>query len=99
MSSSPSPSRWLDCRRAERSRIHGRKRESGEEADQAAIVFGDRGGQVVIGDFARDAAQSGERMNMTAGESFEALAMGELEIQHAAVRIDQGESVELAHVA
>ena len=79
--------------------LAGEGEKARKEADQAAVVLGDGGGQIVIGDFARDAAQRRERMHVTADEGFEALAVGELQIQHAAVRFDQGESVELAFVA
>ena len=61
-------------------------------------MLGDGSCQIVIGDFARDAAQRRECVYVTTDEGFEALAMGELQIQHAAVRFDQGESVELALV-
>jgi hypothetical protein len=61
-------------------------------------VFGDGGGQVVIGNLARHAAQRRKRMHVTTDEGFEALAVGKLQVQHAAVRFDQGEGVELALV-
>ena len=70
-----------------------------KEADQAAIVFGHGGGQIVIGDFARDTAAKREGMHVTADEGFKALAVSELQIEHAAVRIDQREGIELALVA
>ena len=79
--------------------LAGESEKAREETDQAAVVFGDGSGQIVIGDFTRDAAQRRERMHVTADEGFKALAMGELQIQHAAVRFHQGESVELAFVA
>ena len=62
-------------------------------------MFGYGRSQIVISDLTRDATQFGERMNVTANEGFEALAMSELDIHHAAVRIDQGEGIELARVA
>jgi len=38
-------------------------------------------------------------MNVTAHEGFEALAMSELDIHHAVVRIDQGEGIQLTRIA
>ena len=77
----------------------GKGEKARKKADQAAIVFGDGSGQIVIGDLARDATQRGERVHVTADEGLEALAVSELQIQHAAVRFDQGEGIELALVA
>ena len=59
----------------------GEGQEARKEADQAAIVFGDGGGQIVIGDLARDATQRRERMNVTTDEGLEALAVSELQIR------------------
>src|SRR5580658_5489429 len=73
--------------------------ETGKKADETAIMFDDRGSEIVVGDLARDSAQSGEGVNVTAGEGPEALTVGELDIQHPAVSIDQRERVQLAHVA
>lgn len=42
--------------------------ESRQKADQAAIMFGDRGRQVVIGDFSGDAAHRQEGVHVTTGE-------------------------------
>src|SRR5450759_250432 len=86
------------CRLSDKSCTRGRKRESAGGTDQAAVVFGDGGGQVVIGNLARHAAQRRKRMHVTTDEGFEALAVGKLQVQHAAVRFDQGEGVELALV-
>jgi hypothetical protein len=61
-------------------------------------VFGDGGGQVVIGDLARDATQRRKGVHVTTDEGFKALAVSELQIQHAAVGFDQRESIELALV-
>ena len=52
-----------------------------KKADQAAIMFGHGGGQIVIGDFARHATQRGEGMHVTTDEGFEALAVSELQIR------------------
>ncbi len=77
----------------------GEAEEAWVKADDPAVMFGDSCGQIVISDLARDAAQLSERMNMTTGEGFKALAMSELDIHHSAVRIDQSESIELARIA
>jgi len=77
----------------------GEAEKAGMKADDPAVMFGYGGSQVVIGDLTGDAAQFGERMNVTADKSFEALAVSELDIQHAAVRIDEGEGIELAGIA
>jgi len=39
-----------------------------EEADQTAFVFGDGGGQIVVGDFSGDPAQHRKGMHVTTGE-------------------------------
>jgi hypothetical protein len=79
--------------------LTGETEEARMKADQTTVMFGHGGGQVVISDLTRDAAQFGERMNVTANEGFEALAMSELDIQRAAVRIDEGEGIQLARIA
>ena len=66
----------------------GEGKKAREETDQAAIVFGDGGGQVVIGNFAGNATQCRERMHVTTDKGFKTLAVGELQIQHTAVRFD-----------
>ena len=73
--------------------------EAREKTDQATIMFGDSGGQVVVDDLACDTAQRGESVNVAADEGFEALAVSELDVEHAAVRVDQREGIQLAHVA
>jgi hypothetical protein len=62
-------------------------------------VFGDRRGQIVIDDFSGDTTQHSEGVHVAASESLEALAMRELDIEHATVRIDQREGIEFARVA
>jgi len=52
--------------------------EPRQKANETAIMFDDRGSEIVIGDLARDSAQSSEGVNVTAGEGPEALAVGEL---------------------
>src|ERR1700730_18137272 len=66
---------------------------------QAAIVLGHGGSEIIIGDLARDAAQGNEGVHVTADESFKALAVSKLQIEHAAVCLDEGERIELALVA
>ncbi len=77
----------------------GEGEKARKKTDQAAIVLGHGSSQIVIGDLARDAAQGGEGVHVTADEGFKALAVSELQIEHAAVGFDQGERVELALVA
>ena len=62
-------------------------------------MFGDRSGQVVIDDFSGDTAQHSESVNVAANESFESLAVGELDVEGTAVRIHQREGIEFALVA
>ena len=77
----------------------GEGEKARKETDQPAIVFGDSGRQIVIGNLACDTTQRGERMHVAADEGLETLTVGELQVQHAAVRFDQGESIEFALVA
>jgi hypothetical protein len=62
-------------------------------------MFDDGSGQIVIGDFARDSTKSREGVHVAAGEGSEALAVGELDIQHPAVGVDEREGIQLPHVA
>ena len=73
--------------------------EARMKADQTSVMFGHGCGQVVVSDLTRDAAQFGESMNVAANEGFEALAMSELDMHYAAVRIDQGEGIQLTRIA
>src|SRR5690242_9390416 len=56
-----------------------------QETDQPAIVFGHGGGEIVIGHFSCDAAQRDKSVHVAADKSLEALAVSELQIEHAAV--------------
>lgn len=76
----------------------GEAKESGEKTDEASVVFGNGGGQIIVGDLTRNATQRSKCVNMTTGEGFETLTMREFDIEHAAVRIDEGKSIELAGV-
>ena len=62
-------------------------------------MLGHGGSEIIIGDLACDATQGNKGVHVTADESFKALAVSELQIEHAAVGFDQGECVELALVA
>ena len=55
---------------------------------EAAIVFDNSGGQVVVCDFTRHATQRVKRVSVTTGEGSEALAVSELDIQRSTVGID-----------
>lgn len=70
-----------------------------QETNQPAIVFGNGGRQIIVSDFTCDAAKSREGMQVAAHKGLESLTVGELQIQHPAVSLDQGEGVELALVA
>jgi hypothetical protein len=63
------------------------------------IHHGEPSSEIIVGDLASDAAQGNEGVHVTADESFKALAMSELQTEHAAVGFDEGERVELALVA
>jgi hypothetical protein len=54
-----------------------------KKTHQAAIVLGHGGSEIIIGDLARDATHCGEGMHVAADESFKALAVSELQIEHA----------------
>lgn len=69
------------------------------ETHQVAIMFGDRGGEIVIGQLARDPAQGLKGMYMAADECFEALAVGELDVHLAAVAFNDGEGIKLSLMA
>src|SRR5260370_15616560 len=68
------------------------------ETHQVAVMFGDGGGKIIEPKLARDATHETECMDMTANKSLEALAVGELQIQLAAVTFHQTESVEFSRM-
>ena len=68
--------------------ITGEAEEAREKTNEAAIAFGDGGGEIVVGDFACHATQHFERVSVTAGERSETLAVSELDIEQAAVGIN-----------
>ena len=55
--------------------------------------------QIVVDDLACNTTESDKGMHVTTDESFKALAMSELQIEHATVSIDESEGIELALVA
>ena len=61
-------------------------------------MFGDCSGKVVIDGFSGDTAQRSESVNVATCESPEALTVRELDVEHAAVRIDQREGIQFALV-
>src|SRR3989442_3845687 len=77
----------------------GEGEKAGMETHQVAIVLGDGSRQIVIPKFARDSAQVVKGVNVTAYESFKALAVSELHVQLAAVALHQAEGIELPRVA
>jgi len=74
-------------------------KESRKKADQAAVVFGNRGGQIIVGHLSRHAAHRGEGVHVATDEGFKALAVRELDIQHPAVRFHQREGIQFARIA
>src|SRR5258708_32897183 len=66
------------------------------ETHQVTVMFGDGGGEIIEPQFACDAAHEAERMEMTANKSLEALAVGELQIQLAAVTFHSTEGGEFS---
>jgi hypothetical protein len=74
--------------------LTGEAEEARVKADDPAIMFGNGGRQIIVGDLTCHATQFGEGMHVAAHEGFEALAMSELDIHHSAVRIDQSEGIE-----
>src|ERR1700722_6158051 len=91
------------ARRVASSRIEVTLTRESEKArkktDQLAVMFGDRGGKIVIENLSGDATQRSESVKVAAHKGVETLAMRELDVQHAAMRIDQREGVEFALVA
>src|SRR5207245_3075896 len=83
----------------EESELTGKGEEARMKAHQIAFVFGHGRGQVVVNQVARNATQRLKCMNMTAHECFEALAVRELDVHHAAVTFHQREGVQLALIA
>src|ERR1700739_4239343 len=77
----------------------GKSEEARVEANQPAVVLGDHRQEIVVPNFPSHASQGLKRVLMTADEGLEALAMGELDKEHAAVGFDQTEGVELSFVA
>ena len=61
-------------------------------------MFGDGGRQIIEPQLACDATHESERVDMTANESFKALAVRELQIQLAAVTFHQTEGVEFSRM-
>src|SRR5207245_2235855 len=83
----------------EESELTGKGEEARMKARQIAFVFGHGRGQVVVNQVTRNATQRLKCVNMTAHECFEALAVRELDVHHAAVTFHQREGVQLALIA
>jgi len=77
----------------------GEGEESRKEADETTVVLDNGGGQIVLGDLTCDPTKSRERMHVAASEGCKALAVGELDIQHPAVGVDEREGIQLARIA
>src|SRR5215471_16839206 len=76
--------------------LAGEGQKARVETDEAAVVLGDYGEEIIVPTFAGHAAQGLKGVLMRAYEGLEGLAMGELRIEHAAVSFEQDEGVELA---
>jgi hypothetical protein len=72
--------------------------EAGVEANQGADVLSDYSQKIVIPAFASDATQSLKPVQVAADEGVEALAVGELDIEHPAVPLDQAEGIQFSFV-
>src|SRR5579883_3120685 len=73
--------------------------EAGMESNQVAIVLGHGSCQIVVPKLASDAGHRREGVQVATDESFEALAMGELDVELAAVAFHQAEGVKLTRCA
>jgi hypothetical protein len=83
----------------EKAKLTSKGKEARMKANQIPFVFGDGRGQVVVDQVACHAAQRLKRVNVAPQEGFEALAVRELDVHHAAVAFHQREGVQLALVA
>ena len=77
----------------------GEGEEARIKAHQIAFVFGNDRGEIVVPQLARDASHRFECVDMTAYESFQCLAVCELQIELSTVAFDQGEGIKLARSA
>jgi len=62
------------------------------EADEVALMLGNRSREIVEPEFMRDAGHRLEGVHVTADEGFETLAVRELQIHLAAVALDQAKA-------
>ena len=69
------------------------------ESHQIAVMLRDGRGEIVVPKLASDASHCRESMQVAAHEGFETLAMGELNVEFAAVAFHQAECVKLARCA
>jgi hypothetical protein len=67
--------------------------EAGIEPHQVAFVLGDGRGEIIEPQFPRAATQGLEGMHVTTHESFETLAVRELQVHLAAMAFHQAEGV------
>ena len=69
------------------------------ETDEVAVMLGDGGGEIVVPELAGHATHSLESVEVAAHEGLEALTVGELYVELAAVALDQAEGIEFARMA
>ena len=68
------------------------------ETDEVAVMLGDGGGEIVVPELAGHATHSLESVEVAAHEGLEALTVGELYVELAAVALDQAEGIEFARM-
>src|SRR2546425_1662476 len=83
----------------EKTKLTGKSEKARVKPHQIAFVFRHGRGQIVVDQVARNASQRLKRVNVATHESFEALAVRELDVHHAAVTFHQREGIQLARIA
>ena len=99
MKPKPFPNLPPHCRLSDKGVFASEGEKALKKTNQPAIVLGDSGRQIVISNLACHTTERGRRMHVAADVGLERLAVGELQIEHAAVRLHQCECIELALVA
>ena len=93
------PARGRVAGAREKATFAGEGQEPRIKSNQSADVLGNDGQEIVIPAFAGNSAQSLKSMEVATDESLEALTMGELDVEHPAVSLDQTEGTKVALVA
>src|SRR5260370_14075548 len=82
----------------EKTKRTGESEKARVKPQQIALVFRHGRGQIVVAQVTRNATQRLKRVNVATYEGFEALAVRELDVHHAAVTFHQREGVQLARI-